>query len=79
MKIETQENFTKTALRLPPELHAELKEAAIINGRSLNAEILDRLRTASGIAAKLNEMSKQQKELYAIAKDTRDKVNLLSR
>jgi predicted HicB family RNase H-like nuclease len=34
----------KLTLRLPPELHGLLKSAAVDNGRSLNAEIVQRLR-----------------------------------
>ena len=38
-----QENHIKTALRLPPELHAQLHAAAAESGRSYNGEILQRL------------------------------------
>lgn len=38
-----QKNFVKTALRLPPELHAAAHEAAQNSGRSYNAELIDRL------------------------------------
>jgi predicted HicB family RNase H-like nuclease len=34
----------KLTLRLPPPLHQGLKAAAVDNGRSLNAEIVHRLR-----------------------------------
>jgi predicted HicB family RNase H-like nuclease len=34
------------ALRLPPELHLKLKAAAAENGRSLNGEIVYRLRSS---------------------------------
>ena len=36
-----------TPVRLPPDLKEELKEAAAANERSLNAEIVFRLRAAS--------------------------------
>lgn len=39
-----QENYVKTALRLPPELHASLHEAAEKSGRTYNAEIILRLQ-----------------------------------
>jgi predicted HicB family RNase H-like nuclease len=36
-------------LRLPPKLHRQLKAVAVDNGRSLNAEIVQRLgRTIEG-------------------------------
>jgi predicted HicB family RNase H-like nuclease len=34
----------KLTLRLPPTLHRHLKSVALDNGRSLNAEIVQRLR-----------------------------------
>jgi hypothetical protein len=39
-----QKNFVKTALRLPPELHAAVHEAAQKNGRSYNAELVERVQ-----------------------------------
>lgn len=39
----SQQDHIKTALRVPPELHADLHEAARLSGRSYNAEILHRL------------------------------------
>lgn len=44
IKKSSQENYRKTSLRLPPELHAELSAAAEYHGHSLNAEILTRLQ-----------------------------------
>jgi len=38
-----QKDYIHSAVRLPPELHQQLKLAAEFNGRSLNAEILSRL------------------------------------
>jgi hypothetical protein len=38
-----QSDFVKTALRLPPDVHSRLHEAAQANGRSYNAEIVHRL------------------------------------
>lgn len=38
-----QEHYVSTGLRLPPQLHADLVEAAERSGRSLNAEMLSRL------------------------------------
>lgn len=39
-----QDDWIKTALRLPRDLHAELQAGADINAQSLNAEILQRLQ-----------------------------------
>ena len=40
-----QTDFVKTALRLPPDLHAKLHEGAEASGRSYNAEIVQRLES----------------------------------
>ncbi|WP_295541086.1 Arc family DNA-binding protein [uncultured Pseudacidovorax sp.] len=39
-----QSDFVKTALRLPPDVHAQIHAAADASGRSFNAEILARLQ-----------------------------------
>lgn len=39
-----QKNFVKTALRLPPDLHAAVHEEAQRNGRSYNAELVERIQ-----------------------------------
>lgn len=41
-----QSNFIKTALRLPPELHAKVHESAKASGRSYNAELISLLEKA---------------------------------
>lgn len=41
----TQKDYVKTALRLPPDLHAALHTAATEGDRSYNAEIVNRLRS----------------------------------
>ncbi|MDR8026973.1 Arc family DNA-binding protein [Burkholderia cenocepacia] len=38
-----QDDYLKTALRLPRDLHAKIQEAAQQSGRSMNAEIIERL------------------------------------
>lgn len=42
-----QDDYIKTALRLPRDLHAEISEAAVEHGRSMNSEIIDRLGRSS--------------------------------
>jgi plasmid stability protein len=39
-----QDDYKKTALRLPQDLHEQLHEAAAASGRSYNAEIVNRLQ-----------------------------------
>ena len=41
--MRKQNDYHKTALRLPQDLHKKIKEAAKTNGMSMNAEIIARL------------------------------------
>jgi hypothetical protein len=43
MRRPKQTDFVRTALRVPPELHAKLHQAAEESERTFNAEILERL------------------------------------
>lgn len=38
-----QSDYVKSALRLPRDLHAQVADDAVRNGRSMNAEIIARL------------------------------------
>lgn len=40
----SQDDYIKTALRLPRSLHSTVQESAEEKGRSMNAEIIERLR-----------------------------------
>lgn len=42
-QLTPQDDYMKTALRLPRDLHAQIQEAATESGRSMNAEIVARL------------------------------------
>lgn len=56
--LNPQDDFLKTALRLPKDLHARLVESAAANGRSLNSEINERLVASFGQReAKLQELA----------------------
>lgn len=56
-----QDDFVKTALRLPRGLRDEIKDAASVAGRSMNDEIIERMRlapekvAATAILAKISE------------------------
>lgn len=41
-----QTDFKQTALRISPDMHSKLHQAASLNGRSYNAEIVNRLKTS---------------------------------
>jgi hypothetical protein len=62
-KKRSQENWVKTALRLPPDLHRELSEASDAEIRSINAEIVVRLRQTPGLLTALENLSKRQDEM----------------
>lgn len=61
-----QDDWHKTGLRLPKELHHQLHEAAAASGRSYNAEIVARLeasfdaKTDSGMTHKLIDQLERQ-------------------
>lgn len=41
--MATQDNYIRTALRVPPDLHAKIHESAKQNNRTFNAELVSRL------------------------------------
>lgn len=46
--MATQDDYIRTALRVPPSLHAQIHEAAKGNNRTFNAEIVSRLESSFG-------------------------------
>lgn len=71
--MATQDEYVKTAFRLPRDLHADIQASAEQNGRSMNAEIIARLQDSflpmkglseadiSDILELLQELVKQRK------------------
>jgi len=47
--VAIQDEYIKTALRLPRHLHADISVSAENAGRSMNAEIIDRLAKSSDL------------------------------
>ncbi|TJZ69753.1 Arc family DNA-binding protein [Chitiniphilus eburneus] len=45
-QLTPQDDYLKTALRLPRELHSRIQEAAAKSGRSMNAELIHRLESS---------------------------------
>lgn len=45
--MSTGKSITKFVARLPEDLHQEIKESALKNNRSMNGEIVQRLRQQS--------------------------------
>lgn len=73
--MATQDDFVKTALRLPRSLHAEIQASAAAAGRSMNAEIIDRLQTdpeGTALAAMLDRLRGSDDELRETTKKQRD-------
>lgn len=53
-----QDDYIRTALRLPRDLHAEIQDAAEAAGRTMNAEIIARL-SGYPAGATLEQLAKQ--------------------
>jgi hypothetical protein len=70
-----QDDYVKTALRLPPALHTSLSEAAAERGHSLNAEMVRRLDDS--FSGKLD--GDRQIEADALLKALRDTIAELGR
>lgn len=68
-----QDDFVRTALRLPPDLHKAIKAAGDLNGWGMNVEILIRLR-ASTLEAKVDHLAQQNAELKAMLREILDAV-----
>lgn len=69
---QVQQDYIKTAVRVPRDLHAELQDAAERNGRSMNAEIIARLQSEplrdllSKITREVAEVKAMDREILAI-------------
>lgn len=60
-----QSDYIKSALRLPRDLHSQVSDDAERNGRSLNAEIISRLRANSlvSLAADVGDVKAMVRKL----------------
>lgn len=67
MKKNAKNEPATTTVRLPPELHQQLKDAASKHGRSLNQEIIVRL-LASHRSVTLNHLSEQNEIIIDLLK-----------
>jgi hypothetical protein len=70
----------KTAMRLPADLHADLKDAATREGHSMNVEMVSRLTAMLGgaslhaILAQNRQILEENRELRAEIKKTQEMV-----
>lgn len=65
MATSYQDDYMKTALRLPRDLHAKLQEAATMSSRSLNAELIARLEHTAQWEARARGASQEAAEAKA--------------
>lgn len=52
-----QDDFIRTALRVPPDLHKSIHEAAKVAGRTFNAEIVHRLQLSFEQASEASQVT----------------------
>ncbi|MBT2333594.1 Arc family DNA-binding protein [Variovorax paradoxus] len=62
MATSYQDDYMKTALRLPRDLHAKLQESATMSSRSLNAELIARLEHTAQWEARARASSQEAAE-----------------
>lgn len=72
-QTKSQHGYKQTAVRMPPELHEEIKATAELNGRRMNAEIIDRLQQ-NNMATLLRENAELKKMIREILDIVRDKL-----
>lgn len=68
-----QKDHVRTQLRIPKHLHSALTQAAELNGRSLNAEVIARLQS-DPVLSRLDDIKRQNSELKDIARRILDNV-----
>ena len=80
--MATQDDYIRTALRVPPDLHAKIHESAKENNRTFNAEIVARLEqtfsgTSSDEALKALALRLAETELALAVADVESESRLL--
>lgn len=65
MKEKLKKDRTTTTVRLPPDMHAEIKDTAERRGHAMNDEIVERLRAATD-APTLHEILRQNEKTQAM-------------
>lgn len=74
--MATQDDYIRTALRVPPGLHAQIHAAARASNRTFNAEIVDRLeRTFSNQTSNQLGPSKDTDRLSSDEADARSSAD----
>jgi len=60
--MATQDDFIRTALRVPPDLHARIHAAASVANRTFNAEIVNRLESSFNMPTPANATDTERLE-----------------
>lgn len=75
-QLTNQDDFLKTALRIPRDLHEQIQSAARTTGRSMNAEIVARLHQSfeaqsgdSALRLQVEENTAALRRLEALMED----------
>ncbi|MET3134981.1 hypothetical protein AAKU55_005284 [Oxalobacteraceae bacterium GrIS 1.11] len=70
----TQDDYVRTAMRIPRELRGEMRDTAEQNGRSMNAEVITRLQ-AGPVSERLDKLTQ---DIADIKKMVREILNMVS-
>ena len=71
-----QDEYIRTAMRLPPDLHKAVKEAARVAGHTMNAEIIARVAAAEEHAS-FKLLVRQSDELRRLMVEMLERIELL--
>jgi hypothetical protein len=74
----SQDEYHRTALRLPRDLHQQVLRAAEAAGRTMNAELLARIAGADEVTAN-KELVRQNAELKAMLREIMEAIELLKK
>lgn len=72
----SQDDYIRTAMRLPRALHAEVRKAASEAGHTMNAEIIARVAAASEVAS-FKVVMRQNEELKLLMREMLDRIELM--
>lgn len=65
-QLTPQDDYIKTALRLPRDVHAQIQQAATASGRSMNAEIVARLQGSLDSSVSTQASTSELPRLYVL-------------
>lgn len=71
-----QDDYIRTAIRLPRDLHADVRKAAAIAGHTMNAELIARIAGAEDRGA-IHALTKQNERILKILSEMSETIELL--